>query len=43
MAVKPLNPKYIPKPYDQMQYSDQRVQIDIKFIPKACIVDEAKG
>ena len=43
MAVKPPNPKYIPKPYEQMQYPGQRVQIDVKFVPEACIVGEAKG
>lgn len=43
MAVKPPNPKYIPKPYEQMQYPGQRVQIDVKFVPAACIVGEAKG
>ena len=43
MAVKPPNPKYIPKPYEQMQYPGQRVQIDVKFVPEACIVGQAKG
>ena len=43
MAVKPPNPKYIAKPYEQMQYPGQRVQIDVKFVPTACIVGEAKG
>ena len=43
MAVKPPNPKYIPKPYEQMQYPGQRVQIDVKFVPEACIVGKAKG
>ena len=43
MAVKPPNPKYIPKPYEQMQYPGQRVQIDVKFVPESCIVGEAKG
>ena len=43
MAIKPPNPKYIPKPYEQMQYPGQRVQIDVKFVPEACIVGEAKG
>ena len=43
MAVKPPNPKYIPKPYKQMQYPGQRVQIDVKFVPESCIVGEAKG
>ncbi len=32
MAVKLSNPKYIPKPYEQMQYPGQRVQIDAKFV-----------
>lgn len=43
MAAKPPNPKYIPKPYEQMQYPGQRVQIDVKFVPEACIVGDAKG
>ena len=43
MAVKPPNPKYIVKPYEQMHYPGQRVQIDVKFVPAACIVGEAKG
>ena len=42
MAVKPPNPKYIAKPYEQMQYPGQRVQIDVKLVPAACIVDDAK-
>lgn len=36
------NPKYIPKPYEQMQYPGQRVQIDVKFVPAACLVGDAK-
>ena len=43
MTVKPPNPKYISKPYEQMQYPGQRVQIDVKFVPAVCIVGEAKG
>ena len=43
MAVKPPNPKYIPKPYEQMTYPGQRVQMDVKYVPAACIVGEAKG
>lgn len=43
MAVKPPNPKYIPKPYEQMLYPGQRVQIDVKVVPTACIVGDAKG
>ena len=41
--VKPPNPKYIPKPYEQMMYPGQRVQIDVKVVPTACIVGDAKG
>ena len=41
MAVKLPNPKYIPKPYEQMRYPGQRVQIDVKFVPSACLVGEA--
>lgn len=43
MAVKLPNPKYIPKPYEQMQYPGQRGQIDVKFVPASCLVGEAKG
>lgn len=43
MAVKPPNPKYIPKPYELMYYPGQRVQIDVKFVPTSCIVGEAAG
>lgn len=42
MAVKLPNPKYIAKPYEQMQYPGQRVQIDVKFVPAACIVNGEK-
>jgi len=31
--------KYIPKPYEQMQYPGQRVQIDVKVVPRSCIAD----
>ena len=43
MAVKLPNPKYIPKPYEPMQYPGQRGQIDVKFVPAACLVGEAAG
>ena len=43
MAVKPPNPKYIPKPYEEMLYPGQRVQIDVKVVPTACIVGDAQG
>jgi len=31
--------KYIPKPYEQMQYPGQRVQVDVKVVPRSCIAD----
>ena len=43
MAVKPPNPKYIPKPYELMYYPGQRVQVDVKHVPAACIVGTAQG
>lgn len=43
MAVKPPNPKYVPKPYELMYYPGQRVQIDVKHVPAACLVGEAAG
>ncbi len=30
--IKLPNPKYIPKPYEQMQYPGQKVQIDVKYV-----------
>ena len=35
------NPKYVAKPYEQMQYPGQRVQIDVKYVPAACLVGQA--
>ena len=43
MAVHPPNPKYVPKPYEQMDHPGQRIQIDVKFVPSSCLVNEAKG
>lgn len=43
LAVKLPNPKYIPKPYEKMKYPGQRVQIDVKFVPEAYLVGDAKG
>lgn len=43
MALKPPNPKYIPKPYEKILYPGQRVQIDVKVVPSVCIVGDAKG
>ncbi len=30
---------YKPKPYEQMTYSGQRVQVDVKVVPRRCIAD----
>ena len=37
----PEKPKktYKPKPYEQMTYPGQRVQVDVKVVPRACIAD----
>ena len=43
MPEKLPNPKYVPKPYEQMDYPGQRIQIDVKFVPSCCLVNEAKG
>jgi len=40
--VKLPNPKEKTKPYEQMQYPGQRVQIDVKFVPAACLAGNAK-
>lgn len=43
MAVKLPNPKYIPKPYEQMRFPGERVQIDVKYVPASCLTGDAKG
>ena len=35
MAVPPPNPKYIPKPYEKMDYPG--FQVDVKFVLSACL------
>ena len=39
LAQKLPNPKYIPKPYEQMKYPGQRIQVDVKVVPRRCIAD----
>ena len=41
--VKLPNPKYIAKPYEKMQYPGQRVQIDVNYVPSACLAGDAAG
>lgn len=43
MAVKLANPKYVAKPYEQMSFPGERIQIDVKFVPAACLVGDAVG
>ena len=42
-AQKLPNPKYVAKPYEQMLYPGQRIQIDVKFVPSVCLVGDAEG
>jgi len=35
--------RYIPKPYEQMTYPGQRVQIDVKHVPMSCLVGAVQG
>lgn len=30
---------YVPKPYQQMTYPGQRIQVDVKVVPRRCIAD----
>lgn len=42
MGLFPLtekNPVYKPNPYEQMTYPGQRVQVDVKVVPRRCITD----
>lgn len=38
---RPVKPKktYKPKPYEQMTYPGERIQIDVKVVPRKCIAD----
>ena len=42
LGLSPSAPReepYKPKPYEQMTYPGQRVQVDVKVVPQACITD----
>ena len=39
---KKKNPKYVPKPYQKALQPGEKVQIDVKVVPKVCIVGKAK-
>ena len=34
--------KYIPKPYQQMTHPGEKVQIDVKYVPRECMSEELK-
>ena len=36
---KEKKPAYRPKPYQQMTYPGQRIQVDVKVVPRRCITD----
>lgn len=40
---KKSKPPYKPKPYEQMSFPGERIQIDVKRVPTRCIVGHAKG
>ena len=33
--------QYVPKPYEKMSYPGQRVQIDVKYVPRNCLLKDA--
>lgn len=35
MTVHPSNPKYIPKPYEQMEHPVQRIQVNVNLVREA--------
>lgn len=41
LQEKPSKPVYRPKPYQQMTFPGERVQIDVKIVPTVCKVGEA--
>ena len=34
--------EYVPKPYEEMDYPGQRIQIDVKYVPKNCLTKELR-
>lgn len=43
MYEKPPNPKYVAKPYEQMEHPGERIQIDVKYVPSVCMADQIKS
>lgn len=40
---KKKKPIYVPKPYEQMKYPGQRIQVDCKYVPLECTKGISKG
>ena len=45
MGDRPEKPKkkYVPKPYQQMDHPGERMQVDVKVVPRSCIVRSGEG
>ena len=39
LPKKPKKATYKPKPYEQMTYPGERIQVDVKVVPRKCIAD----
>lgn len=42
MAQKPPNPQYVSKPYKQITYPSQGIQIDVTFVSSCFLINEAQ-
>jgi transposase InsO family protein len=42
-AAKPKPKRRLPKPYERMECCGQRVQMDVKYVPKECLVGALTG
>lgn len=40
LELAEAKPTYKPKPYEQMTYPGERIQIDVKFVPLRCLVNK---
>lgn len=43
LIQEPQKKPYNPKPYTQMTYPGERIQIDVKFVPKSCCLNLLPG
>ena len=41
LPAKPTKKPYKPKPYEQMTHPGERIQIDVKVVPRRCIADSS--